>query len=144
VEERRPRFEPSREQRDELADRFFAAVEEGDMAGLERLLVDDVVLHGDGGGKVPALARAIHGARHVARTIAAWARQGQRRAGTTMRRVELNGQPGVLILDAEGRLLSAMALQIADGRVQAVSSVVNPDKLAHLGEVADLTEYLSR
>jgi RNA polymerase sigma-70 factor (ECF subfamily) len=142
VEERSPRFEPSREQREELADRFFAAVQEGDMGGLERLLADDVMLHGDGGGKVPALARAVQGARRVARTFGAWVRQ--RRAGTTMRRVELNGQPGVLILDAEDRLISAMALQIADGRVQAITSVVNPDKLAHLGEVADLREYLSR
>ena len=57
VQERRPRFESSRERRDELARRFFAAVQEGDLGGLESLLAEDVVLQGDGGGKVPALAR---------------------------------------------------------------------------------------
>ena len=69
VEEGRPRFEASREQREELARRFFAAAQEGDVAALEALLANDVVLHGDGGGKVPALARALYGSRRVARTL---------------------------------------------------------------------------
>src|SRR3954451_697683 len=81
VEERRPRFESSRERRDELARRFFAAVEEGDVSSLEALLAHDVALHGDGGGKVPALARSIHGRARVARTLLAWARQGAKRLG---------------------------------------------------------------
>ena len=51
VEERRPRFESSREQRDRLASRFFAAAVEGDLGSLETLLAHDVVLHGDGGGR---------------------------------------------------------------------------------------------
>ena len=79
VEERRPRFEASREQRDELARRFFAAAQEGDLGGLEALLAHDVVLHGDGGGKAPALARAVQ--RPDARGAhAAWpgCRQGAR------------------------------------------------------------------
>ncbi len=71
VEERRPRFEASREQREELATRFFAAAEEGDLQGLEELLAHDVVLRGDGGGKAPALARALHGRARVARTLIA-------------------------------------------------------------------------
>src|ERR671914_90602 len=71
VEERRPRFEASREQREELATRFFAAAEEGDLEGLEELLAHDVVLHGDGGGKAPALGRALHGRAKVARTLTA-------------------------------------------------------------------------
>jgi RNA polymerase sigma-70 factor (ECF subfamily) len=144
VGERRPRFDPSREQRQELARRFFAAAQEGDLAGLERLLADDVVLTGDGGGKVPALARALHGANRVARTLGAWARQGARRAGSSFRIVELNGQPGALLLDPAERVIGAMTLQIADGRVQGITSVVNPDKLGHLGEVADLRGYLTR
>ena len=72
VEERRPRFETSQEQRDELARRFFAAARDGDLGGLEALLAHDVVLTGDGGGKVPALARALRGRAHVARTMVAW------------------------------------------------------------------------
>ena len=58
VQQRRPRFQTTREQRDELAARFFAAAEQGDLAGLEALLAHDVGLTGDGGGKVPALAGA--------------------------------------------------------------------------------------
>jgi RNA polymerase sigma-70 factor (TIGR02957 family) len=138
VRERRPRFEASREKREELAERFFAAAQDGDLAALEDLLADDVALHGDGGGKAPALARALHGRDRVARTLVAWARYGFRRAGGTVRRVEVNGQPGALLLDGEGRLVSAMALDIADGRIQAVHSVVNPDKLAHLGEPTEM------
>jgi RNA polymerase sigma-70 factor (TIGR02957 family) len=144
VDERRPRFEASREQRDGLADRFFAAVQEGDLEGLEALLAEDVVLHGDGGGKAPALARALHGAPRVARTLATWARQGERIGGATMRRVQVNGQPGVQLLDREGRIIAVMALDIAGGRVQGVRSVVNPDKLRHLGPVADLRALLRR
>ena len=142
VEERRPRFEASRERREELASRFFAAAEEGDLQGLEELLAHDVVLHGDGGGKAPALARAVHGHARVARTLVAWLRAGTRVGGFSSRRAEVNGQPGSLFLDHDGRLISVMILDIADGRIQGVSSIVNPDKLRHLGPVADLGALL--
>jgi RNA polymerase sigma-70 factor (TIGR02957 family) len=138
VDERRPRFEATREQHARLADRFFAAVEEGEVEALEAMLAEDVVLQGDGGGKVPALARALHGASRVARTLANWAKQAGRFGGATLRRAEVNGQPGALIVDSEGGLIAVMALDIVDGRVQGVRSVVNPDKLGHLGPVADL------
>jgi RNA polymerase sigma-70 factor (ECF subfamily) len=144
VEEGRPRFEASREQRDELARRFFAAVREGDVGSLETLLAKDVVLHGDGGGKVPALARALHGSRRVARTLGAWIRQGQRIAGTDLREVEVNGQPGALLLAGDGSLISVWALDIAEGQIQGIRSVVNPDKLGHIGAVADVQALLRR
>ncbi len=136
VEEGRPRFEASREQRDELARRFFAAAQEGDLEGLQSLLADDVVLQGDGGGKAPALARALHGSLRVARTLLAWVRAGKRIAGYRLRPAEVNGQPGALGVDSEGRVINVFSLEIADGRIQAVRSVVNPDKLAHLGQLA--------
>jgi RNA polymerase sigma-70 factor (TIGR02957 family) len=138
LEERRVRFDASREQRDQLADRFLAAAQEGDLSGLEDLLAEDVELHGDGGGKVPALARALFGRARVARTLRNWVRAGARMAGVTMRRVDVNGQPGVMILDSEGRVFSVMALDIAEGRIQGIHSIVNPDKLRHLGPVADM------
>jgi RNA polymerase sigma-70 factor (TIGR02957 family) len=144
VEERRPRFDASQEQRDELARRFFAAAEHGDVGALETLLAHDVVLHGDGGGKVPALARSLHGRSRVARTLLAWMRHGARIPGAAIRQVEVNGQPGALLLDGDGGLISVMALEIADGQVRGVSSIVNPDKLAHLGPVADLRALLAR
>jgi RNA polymerase sigma-70 factor (ECF subfamily) len=142
VEERRPRFEASREQREELATRFFAAAEEGDLEGLEELLAHDVVLHGDGGGKAPALARAVHGRARVARTLTAWLRAGARLGGFTSRREEVNGQPGALFFDRDGGLISVMILDVAEGQIQGVSSIVNPDKLQHLGPVADLAALL--
>jgi RNA polymerase sigma-70 factor (ECF subfamily) len=144
VEERRPRFEASREAREQLADRFFAAIGEGNLEGLEELLAEDVVLHGDGGGKAPALARALHGRARVERTLRNWVKAGMRLLPITWRRVEVNGQPGAMTLDPEGRVINVMALDIADGRIQAIRSVVNPDKLHHLGEVADLNELLRR
>ena len=142
VEDGRPRFEASRQERDQLAQRFFAAAREGDVEGLEALLAEDVVLHGDGGGKVPALARALSGARRVARTLRAWFRQGDRIPGAAVREVEVNGQPGALMLDGDGKLISVMALDIADGRVQSIRSIVNPDKLRHIGPVADVDALL--
>jgi RNA polymerase sigma-70 factor (TIGR02957 family) len=138
VEERRPRFEASREQQEQLATRFFAAAEEGDLEGLEELLAHDVVLRGDGGGKAPAIARALHGRAKVARTLIAGLRAGTRFGGFTSRREEINGQPGALFFDREGRLGGVIILDIVDGQIQAVSSIVNPDKLRHLGPVADL------
>jgi RNA polymerase sigma-70 factor (TIGR02957 family) len=142
VEERRPRYEASRERREQLADRFFAAIGDGDIKALEELLAQDVVLQGDGGGKAPALARALHGRDRVLRTLGAWMRAVPRFGEFTLRRVEVNGQPGAITFDAEGRVVNVFALDIADGQVQAVRSVVNPDKLHHLGEVADLNALL--
>jgi RNA polymerase sigma-70 factor (TIGR02957 family) len=141
VEERRPRFEASREQQEELATRFFAAAEEGDLQGLEELLAHDVVLRGDGGGKAPALARALHGRARVARTLTAGLRAFTR-FGITLRREEVNGQPGAVFLDREGRLLSVMILDVAEGQIQGVNAIVNPDKLRHLGPLADLRALL--
>ena len=144
VEDRRPRFEASRARRDELARGFFAAVQEGDLGALERVLAEDVVLHGDGGGKAPALARALHGRVRVARTLLAWGKAAARFGGVQMNLVEVNGQPGAVVRDPEGLLLNVMALDIAEGRIQAVSSVVNPDKLRHLGPLADIQALLGR
>ena len=142
VEERRPRFEASREQREELATRFFAAAEEGDLQGLEELLAHDVVFCGDGGGKAPAAARAVHGRARVARLLIAGLRALARFGGFTSRREEVNGQPGALFFDREGRLISVMILDVAEGQIQGVSSIVNPDKLRHLGPVGDLGALL--
>jgi RNA polymerase sigma-70 factor (TIGR02957 family) len=143
VDERRPRFEASRQERDRLADRFFAAVRDGEVQALEAMLAEDAVLQGDGGGKVPALARALHGANRVARTLSNWGRLAARTEGVTVRRADVNGQPGVVIADAENRPISVMALDIAGGRVQGVRSVVNPDKLRHLGPVGDMRALLA-
>ena len=143
VEARRPRFSASDEQRDELAARFFAAAQDGDLAALEALLAEDVVLRGDGGGKVPALARVLRGRERVARTFLAWAKLGAR-AGGAVRPARVNGQPGAVVLDAEGMIIGVMALDVAGDHVAGISSVVNPDKLGHLGAVGDMRALLER
>ena len=144
IDERRPRFEASREEQAELADRFFEAVETGELSALEELLAGDVVLHGDGGGKAPALARPIHGRDRAMRTFGAWVRVAERIGGIAFRRTTLNGQPAAIGLDPEGRLINTITLDIADGQIQAVRSVVNPDKLRHLGPVGDVGALLAR
>ena len=142
VEERRPRYEASRDQREALATRFFAAAEDGDLQGLEELLAHDVVFRGDGGGKAPAAARAVHGRAKVARLLIAGMRTLASVGGVTTRREEVNGQPGVLFLDRDERLIGVTILDIADGQIQGVSAIVNPDKLRHLGPVGDVRALL--
>ena len=103
----------------------------------------DVVLHGDGGGKAPATRTCAPRPRQGGARADAGLRAGRRRfGGFTVRREEVNGQPGALFFDRDGRLASVMTLDIADGQIQAVSSIVNPDKLRHLGPVADLRALL--
>jgi RNA polymerase sigma-70 factor (TIGR02957 family) len=137
IQEGRPRFEASTEEYERLATRFFTAVESGDLEGLEELLAEDVELHGDGGGKAPALARMLRGRDRAVRTLGAWAKVSARIGGITFERTEINGQPGALTRDSEGKLINAIVLDIAGGEIVAIRSVVNPDKLGHLGELAD-------
>jgi RNA polymerase sigma-70 factor (ECF subfamily) len=134
VEQRRPRFQTTAEQRDELARRFFQAAEHGDLAGLEALLAHDVELTGDGGGKVPAITRPLRGRTRVARTVINWAAH---LPGVSLRLVGVNGGPGALYLDAQQRLIGVVALDVAGGQITSISTIVNPDKLTHLGPGAD-------
>ncbi len=142
VEERRPRFQTSPEQRDELTQRFLAAAQQGDLAGLEALLAHDVVLTGDGGGKVPALARSLHGRHRVARVLLTWMRVASRLPDFALRPTELNGGPGVMVLDGQKRLIGVWSLDIAAGEIRSISSIVNPDKLSHLGVVGDFASLV--
>jgi RNA polymerase sigma-70 factor (TIGR02957 family) len=142
VQQRRPRFQTTRGQRDELARRFFAAAEHGDLAALEALLAHDVELTADGGGKVPALARSLRGRNRVARTLVKGLRQISRFPGVSLRPVEVNGGPGALFLDGQERLIGVVALDIAGGQIRSFRAIWNPDKLAHLGPVADVQSLL--
>jgi RNA polymerase sigma-70 factor (ECF subfamily) len=141
VRERHPRFDASHEQHQELATRFFAAAEEGDLRGLEQLLAHDVVLRGDGGGKAPAAPRAIYGRAKVARVLIAGLRS-LARLGYTAHLEQLNGQPGALFFDRDSKLISVAILDIAEHQIQGVNAIVNPDKLQHLGPVADFRALL--
>jgi RNA polymerase sigma-70 factor (ECF subfamily) len=130
VEDRRPRFEPSQEQRDELARRFVAALHEGETEPLVELLAEDAAFYGDGGGKAQAVPE-LHGRDRLAAVLAGFGRVGVRRR-VALQIVELNGQPGVLAFEPDGTLVAAWALQISDGAIQAIHGVVNPDKLVHI------------
>ena len=133
----RPRFPADRRERDELAARFFEALRDGDVDGLRELLAADVELVGDGGGKAPALARGVFGADRVARVLAA-AFPALFTTGAAVEPRTLNGQPGAIIRDRDGLVGGALALEVLDGRIRAIRSVVNPDKLRHLGPPADV------
>ncbi|WP_420034241.1 RNA polymerase sigma-70 factor [Streptomyces sp. cg28] len=132
----RPRFEADRAERDRLAARFFDALLEGDVPGLRDLLAADVSMAGDGGGKAPQLARAILGAHNVSRLLGTVFPK-MARAGLTCEPLRVNGEPGALFRDQDGKVLHTMSLEIHDGHVHTIRNVINPDKLTHLGPVAD-------
>jgi RNA polymerase sigma-70 factor (ECF subfamily) len=137
VHEERPRYATSDTDRDALAARFFAAAQDGDVAGLVAMLSSDATMTGDGGGKAAAFTEPLTGAVTIARVLAAIFRRG-RTEGAWTELVGFNGQTGLLGRDAQDRVVFAMTLDVVDGRVAGILSVVNPDKLAHLGPVSDL------
>ncbi len=143
VEEHRPRFEASRQERERLAARFFDAIGEGDMDGLVELLAADVVVYGDGGGKVTSWPQPIVGRDRVARLLLGLGRQAAELV-VTFRRREVNGQPGAMFFAPDGRLINVWTLEIADGAVQTLRSVINPDKLRHLGPIADVAALVHK
>jgi RNA polymerase sigma-70 factor, ECF subfamily len=132
----RPRFEADRREREQLAARFFDALRDGDIEGLRELLAADVQMVGDGGGKAPAFARGVVGADKVARVLALnFPVLAQIDARIEPR--EVNGQPGAILRDRDGKVAGTLTLEVLGGRIQTIRSVVNPDKLGHLGPVAD-------
>jgi RNA polymerase sigma-70 factor (ECF subfamily) len=142
VAEHRPRYEPSPGKRDELAGKFFAAVSDGDMDGLLELLAADATVYGDSGGMRPSWPRPIVGRDRVGRLLIGLASQ-VRQAGATLRATQVNGQPGALVLAPDGSLINVFTLDIADGQVQTIRSVISRDKLRHLGPLADVRAMLS-
>jgi RNA polymerase sigma-70 factor, ECF subfamily len=131
----RPRFEADRRVREELAERFFEAFRDGDVDGLRKVLAADVHMVGDGGGKAPQWKHII-GADNVARVLAAMVTPFVR-IGVAMEPHEVNGQPGAIVRDRDGRVLNTLALDVLDGQIQTIRAVINPDKLGHVGPVAD-------
>ena len=124
VEEGRPRFPPTQAEQRELVAAFAAAAYEGDMERLLALLDPDVVWRSDGGGKATALPRVERGAESVARRLIGFTRRPPR--DTTI--AEVNGAPGLVIVDAAG-VLTVVAFAVDAGRIVAIDVVRNPDKL---------------
>jgi RNA polymerase sigma-70 factor (ECF subfamily) len=137
------RFEASPAKRDEIAERFFAACQRGELDGLVQLLAADAAFYGDGGGKVTAVTRPVVGADRVARLVAGiFARLEP--SGIRIVRALVNGQPGAKLVDRDDRVVGVWSLDTAEGKVQCVRSVVNPEKLRHLGPVSDLLSLARR
>jgi len=132
----RPRFEADRRDREELAARFFDALRDGDIDGVRELLAADVQMVGDGGGKAPALAGSVVGADNVARVLGSIFPLLARIDAKVEPR-EVNGQPGAIVRDRDGKVVGTLTLDELGGRIQTIRSVVNPDKLGHMGPVAD-------
>ena len=127
---------------EELARRFFEAAAGGDMDALLGMLAPGVVLHADGGGKTQTIGKALAGREHVTRMLVGLLRRA-RSMGVSIRLAWVNGQPGAVFYDAEGRVISVIELDTVpngdgDAVIQAMHAVVNPDKLGHLGPVSDL------
>jgi RNA polymerase sigma-70 factor (ECF subfamily) len=141
IEADRPRFEPSLELRDDLARRFFTAVTSGDVDALLPIIAGEAVVYGDGGGKVPQWSKPITGRDRVARLLAGVGARLTELGGSIELR-EINGQPGGMVFDRDHRLVNVFSLDIADGAVQKVRSVINPDKLRHLGALADVAALM--
>ncbi len=132
----RPRFEADRRERQELAARFFSALRDGDIEGLTELLAGDVQLVADGGGKAPALARSVIGADNVARVLASNLPLLVK-IGARLEPHEVNGQPGAILRDRNDMVVGTLTLDVLGGRIQTIRSVINPDKLGHVGPIAD-------
>jgi RNA polymerase sigma-70 factor (TIGR02957 family) len=132
IREPRPRFEASPGEQDELAARFLAAAQHGEIGPFVELLAADVAFYGDGGGKARAVAAPVFGDHQVGRLLLGFFRN-YAHLGARLEPARINAQPGLLAFDADGRLINVLVLDLAEGAVQTVRSIINPDKLAHLG-----------
>lgn len=128
------RVDVADEEAHRLLGAFAEAVNGGDVDGLARLLADEVTFLADGGGKANAVPRPLQGAAKVAQVLVGFARLG-RELTPDVRPAPINGQPGALFYDRQGRLVQAMAFQLGRNAagapcVSAVYVMRNPDKLA--------------
>jgi len=131
MDDGRRRFEVSRAEREDVARRFIDAWETGDTDALVAVLAPDATVHGDGGGKVGAIREPLIGALRVAKALIGWRRMAIEQ-GVTYRAATVNGEPGVVYYWSDGSVAGVQELEVADGVVVAIRSILNPDKLAHL------------
>jgi RNA polymerase sigma-70 factor (ECF subfamily) len=131
MDEGRRRFEVSRAEREEVAQRFMEAWETGDTDRLVAVLAPDATVYGDGGGKARSIRDPLVGALRVAKALITWRRMALE-LDVTYRATTVNGAPGIAFFWPDGRPAGVQELEIADGVVVAVRAVLNPDKLAHV------------
>jgi RNA polymerase sigma-70 factor (ECF subfamily) len=134
----RPRFDGDPRERIQVAEQFLAAFRDGDIDALLHLVAEEAVFVGDGGGRAAALPEPIHGRDRVVHLLRAFANQN-RRLNLRFEPALVNAQPGAVVRDLDGLVVTVLALDIAGGTVQVIRSIVNPDKIGHLGAVSPLT-----
>jgi RNA polymerase sigma-70 factor (ECF subfamily) len=133
-----PRFDSDPRRRIEVAEEFLTAFRDGDIDALLHLVAQDAVFVGDGGGKAAALPEPIHGRDRVVHLVRAFANQN-RRLSLRFEPALVNAQPGAVVRDLDGLVVTVLGFDIVDGVVHTIRSIVNPDKIAHLGAVSPLT-----
>jgi RNA polymerase sigma-70 factor (TIGR02957 family) len=131
------RYAASSQHSEALLRSFLAAARSGDLDQLVELLAADTVFYGDGGGKATAIRQPLYGRDRVAAFVVAMFTQAPR-LGVTAEPVLINGDPGIITRDSEGKVVSILSFEVRDGVIQTVRGVVNPDKLQHLGAVSDV------
>lgn len=129
VKSGRPRFAPDKAAHEAILGRFFGAVVQGDVHGVEELLAQQVVVRSDGGGKVRAAINEVSGPHNVARLLIGIAKKGSPGAHYELR--DVNGWPSLLGLEGE-KVVAVVQLETDGQLVYGVSMVLNPDKLAHV------------
>jgi RNA polymerase sigma-70 factor (ECF subfamily) len=143
LDSERPRFDRDALRRTQVAEQFLTAFREGDVDALLHLVSEDAVFVGDGGGKATALPEPIYGRDRVVHLLRAFANQNKR-LNLRFEPARVNGQPGAVVRDLDGLVVTVLGLDIFGGVVQTVRSIVNPDKIAHLGAVSPLTRRSGR
>ena len=140
VQERRTRFEADQTEQHRVTERFLEAASSGDLEALMGVLAPGVTLVADGGGRTIAPRRPVQGAEKVARFLLAVATEEKSArflesigaepvADLRVYPAQVNGGPGVVIT-SEDRPISTLVLDVADGVVQTIHLVANPEKLA--------------
>lgn len=131
-----PRYDADANQRRELAGRLFDALREGDVDSLQAYLTAEVAAINDGAGEAGG-SGGVYSAARLARIVVAAVTPLLRR-GARLEERELNGHPGAILRDPEGRVVGTWTLDIRDGAVHTIYSVTSARKLAHLGETSDI------
>jgi RNA polymerase sigma factor (sigma-70 family) len=131
IAESRPRFAVGREQGMKLATAFFTASRTGDMAALRALLSEDVVVHADGGGKVPTSRRPLIGLGAVMLLHEQLARIFREQPSQLIRYAVIDGLPGFVTIEGDN-IVQTTALHIEEEKVVAIYCTRNPDKLQHI------------
>lgn len=137
------RYEASTEHSEALLWSFLAAARDGDFDQLVDLLAADAVFYSDGGGKATAIQQPLYGRDRVAAFVLALFKQASR-LGVTVEPVFVNGGPGIVTYDPQGKIISVLSLEVFNGLIQTVRGIVNPDKLQHLGAVSDMARLPRR